>query len=247
MKIAMCIGGLPRFIKESHSLFSKYLVGFEDMDIFVHSWSESENDNPENIDLKQGTTGNSENKTRLETVNMISDVYKPTGYLYEPQKWDLSPNGIKAEEFVHWSMFYSICRANEIKKQYELENNISYDCVIRTRFDCGLLEKLDVLEHIDKFECTVLAPWIHRHGTSDESLMDWFNFSSSEVMNTHAQVWKHMPTYKDEAVRMTSGEVLLMHHLKSNDLVFHSVAVKCKLIRLSANADTWISYDKLPL
>ena len=42
MKTAICISGAPRFVKEGHALLSKYLVGFEDMDIFVHTWSQSE-------------------------------------------------------------------------------------------------------------------------------------------------------------------------------------------------------------
>ena len=33
MKTAICFSGVPRFIKEGHKMFSKNLIGFEEMDV----------------------------------------------------------------------------------------------------------------------------------------------------------------------------------------------------------------------
>ena len=226
MKVAICFSGLPRFIHEGYKLFSKNLTGFRDMDIFCHSW----------ID---GVEGNHNHLTRQDTIEEVESLYNITDSVYETQKYKIAPDNITHEEFIHWSMFYSMWSANNIKKQYENKNNIKYDFVIRARFDCAVLSSIDVTEYNNN---TVLVPWVHR-GTT---LMDWFNFSSSEIMDIHANVWKCMSVYKNGGVQMTSGEELLTAHLNANSIKFTAINKDVKLIRTNVKSrQTWIHSDKL--
>jgi len=227
MKTAICFSGLPRFIKEGHKMFSKNLIGFEEMDIFFHTWS-----NP--------SKGNSEQLSRKDSIEEIHNLYNVVDYIEESQLHDIAPSGISHEEFIHWSMFYSIWSANNLKKQYETKNGMEYDCVIRTRFDCALLDPLNVMEHINDFNF-VCTPWIHKHGV----IMDWLNFSSSKIMDTHSEVWKNMGSYKNQGVQMNSGEELLTNHLKTNNIGFKSIDVDVKLIRIGDGAKTWINVKQL--
>ena len=100
MKIAICFSGQPRFIKEGYTFLNKNLVGFDDMDIFFHSWTE------------KPLAGNHHHLTRHDSIEEILKLYNVVGYLGEPQKYDIAPEGISYEEFVHYSMFYSILAAN---------------------------------------------------------------------------------------------------------------------------------------
>lgn len=227
MKIAICFAGLPRFVKEGYKLFSKNLIGLHDMDIFFHSWN-------------NGATGNHENLSRLDSINEVKNLYNVIDFIHEDQKYDIAPENISHKEFVHWSMFYSIWSANNIKCKYEIKTGIKYDCVIRTRFDCALLSTLDVTKY-NNFN-SVYAPWIHKHGV----IMDWLNFSSSDIMDVHANLWKHMQYYKNKGVPMTSGEELLTSHLRENNINFKSAETNAKLIRATGKCpDTWIRVDDL--
>ena len=62
MKIAICFSGLPRFVKEGYELFSKNLIGFEDMDIFYHSWM-----NP--------APGNNDKLVRQDTIEEVEQLF----------------------------------------------------------------------------------------------------------------------------------------------------------------------------
>tara|TARA_A100001515_G_scaffold8245_2_gene6907 strand:- start:4066 stop:4746 length:681 start_codon:yes stop_codon:yes gene_type:complete len=225
MRVAICFSGLPRFVKEGHKLFSKNLVGFKDIDVFFHSWVE-------------GAGGNHASLSRLDTHDDIENLYNVTNSIKEPQRYDIAPEGLSHEEFVHWSMFYSIWASNNIKNIYEKEQGIRYDYVIRTRFDCALLESLDVTQYDPN---SISTPWLHR----GVKLMDWFNFSSSENMNTHANLWKSMNQYKQDGVMMTSGEELLTAHLDANGINYNNINKDVKLIRNNATADTWIGVNDL--
>ena len=225
MKIAICFSGLPRFVKEGYKLFSKNLIGFEDMDIFYHSWTNS-------------AVGNHDHLARHDTIEEVEQLYNITDSICEDQKYDIAPDNISHKEFIHWSMFYSIWAANNIKKEYEIKHDIKYDFVIRARFDCALLDSIDVTDYNNN---SVLVPWLHR-GTT---LMDWFNFSSSDIMDIHSNVWKSMSDYKKNGILMISGEELLTNHLKVNNIKFTNINKDVKLIRSSGNASTWIKNDQI--
>lgn len=223
MRVALCISGMPRYVKEGHHLFSKNLLGFEKMDIFIHTWVDKD-------------TGVHKGMTRLDSIEEVKQLYNVTNSIEEAQRYDIAPQGVSKEEFVHWSMFYSVWSANNLKKQHEVENNMEYDCVIRTRFDCALLEPLNVAEYTGD---TVYAPWIHR-GTT---IMDWFNFSTSKTMDIHTNVWKDMPRHKKAGVMMTSGEELLTAQLQTNNIEFKSINKEVKLMRTNGTTNTWLTVE----
>jgi len=225
MKIAICFSGLPRFVKEGFKLFSKNLIGFDNMDIFFHSWGNN-------------AVGNSDRLSRLDSIEEVNRLYNITESIEEVQKCDIAPAGISSKEFVHWSMFYSIWSANELKKRYEAKHNMKYDYVIRTRFDCALLEPLDVTKYKTN---TVCVPWLHRRST----VMDWLNFSNSSVMDTHTNLFNHMTEYKISNVPMVSGEELLTHHLAKNGIKITNTNTNVKLIRIGNGSSTWINVSQL--
>lgn len=229
MKIAICFSGQPRFVKEGYKLFKKNLIGFNSADIFFHTWTE------------KNLEGNNHNLTRHDDIQEILKLYKITDYISETQKYDIAPQGISHKEFVHWSMFYSIYQSNKIKKQYENKHNIKYDFVIRTRFDCALLETLDVTKYSDNL---VYAPWIHKH---NNTIMDWLNFSNSQIMDKYVEVFNNLHKYKTQNIQITSGESLLSHHLNTNNVKYKSCNIDCKLIRTNTNANpnTWVNINQL--
>ena len=100
-KIALCISGQPRYIESGYKMFRKNLSHFNDMDIFVHVW----------INSKEG---NNENLSKLDHIKDIFNTYNVTCSLVESQRYDIAPKECSHEEFIHWSMFYSIYKSNEV-------------------------------------------------------------------------------------------------------------------------------------
>ncbi len=226
-KVAICLSGQPRFIQDGFLTFDKNLVGFKDMDIFIHSWDNS-------------PPGNNDNFTDVEDVNNIFSFYKPKDYIIEEQKFDIAPSGLSHEEFVHYSMFYSMHIANKLKIDWEIKNNFKYDCVIKSRFDLALLEELNVLDynltHINSPDVC----------GNPKVISDWFNFSNSKNMDIYLNVYNNMNHYKSKGVNMTSGEELFTHHYKKNNLKIKKVSCDLNLIRNKNNGvKFWISIDDL--
>jgi hypothetical protein len=57
-------------------------------------------------------------------------------------------------------MYYSIYKSNELKKQYEIENNFKYDYVIRLRMDVQFEYELDIEDIVNTREdCIHLFDW----------------------------------------------------------------------------------------
>ena len=102
-KIAICFSGQPRFIEDGFLTFAKNLVGFEDMDIFIHAWHNS-------------PPGNNGHLTNVEDDRNIFNFYNPKNHIVEQQRFDIAPQGVGHKIFIHYSMFYSIWKANELKK-----------------------------------------------------------------------------------------------------------------------------------
>jgi hypothetical protein len=188
MRIALCISGQPRFFKEGYASLKENFLNRYDCDIFIHSWHSNDL-----VGQSYDTTHNgSANKVGIIEKNIpeyILNLYKPTKYLFEEPKIfpsvlsytsenlkdGVNPNGV-------YSMFYSIFKANEIKKQYEIEIAKEYDIVIRLRFDLQYNSLLQ-LENFDNSKLYVLR--------SGNPLVyyDIFGFGSSSLMNEYANVY----------------------------------------------------------
>jgi hypothetical protein len=131
MKIALCLSGYFNSSKDKNSLGVdgfKYIkknilnLGY-DCDVFIHSW-----------DLKNQST-----------IIKLYERYIIASY-FEKQKdfYDLfSKNGLDKFD-IHGTPFYnSFSQFYSVQKSFELMINsgISYDCVIKSRFDLGRINR----------------------------------------------------------------------------------------------------------
>lgn len=104
-KVAICLSGQLRTGIKAHTSFVKFFSSLENYDVFYHTW-----------------------ELTPEKSKKVKELYNPKLYLEE------SPLDRRYESSFG-NMLYSILMANELKKQYEIENNFRYDLVIKTRFD----------------------------------------------------------------------------------------------------------------
>tara|TARA_A100001201_G_scaffold25191_1_gene28380 strand:- start:155 stop:937 length:783 start_codon:yes stop_codon:yes gene_type:complete len=183
MKIAICFHGNCGILYKNKVKYEilgdvDYRIGYEhwkkhvfdvnDVDVFMHSWD---------MKYKDG----------------LVDLYKPKKYKIEPQikfgaKWT-DPIGEIRKEFM-MSRWYSAQESISLKKQYEQENNITYDMVVLSRTDWAWLTDIDfsLFEDRNLFYTPANDNFMPHNPRVD----DWIFFSSSDNMDKFSTLYKDM-------------------------------------------------------
>jgi hypothetical protein len=181
-KTAICISGQLRTGIKGHAVLKQFFSSLTDYDIFYHTWT-----------LDKATS------------LKVQELYNPLLFIEEP-----SIDVVQVGNF--GSMLYGIMMANELKKQYEIENNFRYDMVIKTRFDL-------IFHPQSRFPTMPVIPRTiysaggnvginntdyEHHGISD--LIFWGDSSSMDIAANTFRYYKYTALYNDiflkEGVKM---------------------------------------------
>ena len=221
MRVALCLYGLIGSAKgkayykkgvtyivleDCYNSFSKHILSKNDVDVFFHTW---DTDFEDELVLK----------------------YNPKKYKVEPQKiFNDTIKGPEKRIQAHYSRWYSTKVVNELKSNYEKENNFEYDLVMISRFD--MIWHTDVIfNDLDKnifyIPGTTLGNkkwgWPHVECGLPHEIADlWFisnsinidNFSklydliNQYIIKEKCPVWKHI-----------SNHMLAFYHLKKIELI----------------------------
>ena len=113
-----------------------------------------------------------------------------------------------------------------LKSEYERANNFKYDLVIRTRFDIGLESSLSP-------ETYNLQEGVYSPDVCANPLVisDWFNFSTSEIMDNYSNIYDNIIDYHKAGVMITSGEELITHTLKLKSIPIKKIPCEFYLLR----------------
>ena len=135
----------------------------DDIKIFIHTWKI--NDREDFIKTIYDVKNKESDKTVetdlsfLENYNYESLLIENYDYKKEYFKKifdSLEFSEYLREDYGPISMHYSIYRSNELKKRYEEIHNMTFDRVIRMRFDSNFLDgELD----LDQLYCDVCIPF----------------------------------------------------------------------------------------
>lgn len=216
MKIALCLSGQLRFLQQGYAenIFPFILQG-NDIDVFIHTWAiDDEQDGKSYINGGGFAMGSPVNKSyMLDALNL----YRPVKYLIQQQipfengKYpERTMPGIKSHNL--FSMFYSIYKSNQLKTEYEKENNFTYDIVIRCRFDIKLDKKIDLTVDMSK----IYLPF-NCFDTSN-GYVDSVGYSSSNNMDIYSATFNNIDTIMTNYDIGFCGEYILRKQLDSNNL-----------------------------
>lgn len=218
--IALCLSGQPRSIKEAYPYIRRNIIDCnENVDVFVHSWFNAENAGKKYKETSDTMTGKEVPVEDLNTPRLIEELYKPLRMELEPQQ-DFTAQSQLFQEiprdatntFGSLSMWTSIKKANQLKSEYEQDNNFTYDFVIRARFDCIPLRKIKVSQ-LD-------TNAVHGQGITDQSsitLYDQIIVGSSKNMDYVSDIIDHIFNYLPK-VNLWNNEHILRHHLQANNI-----------------------------
>lgn len=199
MKVAICLSGGVRYphigLESIKKIFPNSFVK-----VFIHTWKIS---NREDF-LK--TVAGLQYKEQDKTVETRLDFLEKYNY----EKILVEDYDIKKQEFQNLydslnllpfteggcivprydigpiSMHYSIHKSNELKSQYEKENNVVFDKVIRMRFDSDFEGKHLYLNNLPN--CLNIPEGEDWCG----GINDQFALGSSAAMNIYSDFYNHM-------------------------------------------------------
>jgi len=150
MKCALLISGQPRSVLQSYENIFEKIIDPNNCDVFTHSWIDPKMFGKQYYSqwlLKHREIYEPNIKTEPASSivpdnieELIVNLYKPKKFFFESPKifkYNLILDNYKTPTIDPQdvlSQLYSMYSANQLRKQYEIENNIKYDVIIRIRF-----------------------------------------------------------------------------------------------------------------
>jgi len=224
MKVAVCISGAVRYPHLGLRSIQK-IVPNEYVKVFIHTWKVNNKDSflktLSGLQYKEIDKIIEPNLSLLEEYNyekLLIENYDQSKNKFEKLlnclKFIPSTDPEDTEPRIDVgpiSMHYSIFKANEMKKEYEKENDMVFDWVIRMRTDSDFrYEKLD-LSLLD-YELNIPSgeDW------GDNSINDQFGIGTSHAMNLYSDLYNNFQYY--QSVKYYP-ERILYSHLNSMNLI----------------------------
>jgi hypothetical protein len=226
MKVAILIQGEPRFCRE-FDFFLERLKGYDQADFYFYLWEKSQPISEywrtrESVLVAEAWTDIdrewAENKIRANlpaNCNLIKlELIDQTTLTFPEIKENY--DGVNKNNI--WKMMYSLYKVNELKTQYEIENNFVYDLVIRTRPDLMLHNELDlnnIKQHLTNNKKIISTPDNTRCGPP-ASISDLMAVSSSKNMDIYCNLYEEAYEYYTSGVGFHPEGLLACHLLTYN-------------------------------
>jgi len=241
MKIALCLSGQPRNLQANiPHLIDGLIIPSGITDIFIHTWYD-ESLIGQNFHTAQpghlGSIGKWEEDTieKLKSLSPISIVHEPDKSFDELSHLVDLPSAIQKRLA---SNTYSVERANDLKTQYEIDNNFKYDLVIKTRIDCRYFKPHNIVNFLeDDWESYLHVPEMYQYmrvndsypittGGSYGSLSDTFAFGTSDVIDKFSSVFSNFEYIYSQIIPYQYGECYFGYHTRYH----HNIPIRLKQI-----------------
>ena len=231
MKIAICFSGAIREFIFCYPSIYKYLIKPLNADIFAHLWSIS---NTENLEVKYKFKKDLCNKdyviNKLKSKKCIIHEYNDDWekkILNEcnmnnidfinnvPKKYKRVCNkdklAYKKYAYNSMGMYYKILKCNELKCEYEKENNFEYDIVIRARVDF-LWHNYVTIDDLKNIKNNIILS-INDDYIMSSNIMtnDKFFAGSSKNMNKFCNLFNKINFYHKNGKNIQGSDLFIYH------------------------------------
>jgi len=185
MKIALCLSGQPRCVKQGYEYHKKNLLDHYDVDVFCHVW---DTNGVEDISLYNPTA-------LMIEKSLTNDLSKYTRVPPPQPNWK-----VKDPARAAWNLTYSLMKANELRQA----STTKYDWVIRSRYDFAL----NVVIPFAELDSTKLYIPNCRMTPQRDFGNDQFAFSSPENMDKYADCFNQINKFYDLGTIMIGEEMM---------------------------------------
>jgi len=266
MRTAICINGLLRQPEESFDIINKSFVQPLESDVFIYSWNPTSN----NSFLNNNRAKSSHTTEQLLQFskkyfgsNLKNIVIEDYDTKINEMKKDLGINNLINPPYRFFPQCYKLCMSNKLRKDYQEENNITYDVVMFVRTEMfyyapiqeeviqqarngltcfcaagdygGLQTLLGVMndENADKY-CSMYNNYKNIY------LKNQFGFFKhyDDITTTSFKKYNCPPLYKNNIMQLNS-EYLYGYHMKQIGCdTFYRFPYSCGTNLLQINFDT---------
>lgn len=162
-----------------------------EIDFFIHTWWK-EDDSMGTFEFEG--RGEWHNTMPVYSHGTGLALFKPRSYFLEKYEDRHDLHSIARA----YSMFYSIKRANDARKDYERLTETYYDLVMRYRTDCILEENLfDIIQpYLQEKKSFLCIPTTRRGNNCDgpvtndtDGICDWFAIGTPDAMDVYCEVY----------------------------------------------------------
>lgn len=234
MKIAVQFYGHLRTFEKTYKSVQDNLLTNYDCDVFIHTWDELQHRTKTWYDQGQNHMPVDEN-----CVKKIHEFYNPKRLLIEkqeiPEEDTILQSHIISDSVMSLTglkyLMYSQYTVNELRKEYQKDNNVSYDYVITIRPDVILLKPLILEKFIE--QQSFLNPShdirfcaYNASGDSNATILlkstratDILYFSNPEVMDKHVSLYEKIKNDDQYLIdNFSTVEGLYYTHNRSNNI-----------------------------
>lgn len=219
MKIAVVFYGQPREVVDSFPSIKEKLLDNPnvDIDLFVHMWKS--NDYEDALKLYSFT------EYKLDDPKDFSNLYE-------------GKNGFCPKSFTLYPMWYSIQSGCRLVKEYIEKNNVTYDFVVRIRFDMYFHHKL-TFDNLDKkLLYTSNAAWGGHPYLFDDS---WGICGQERYIEIYEDIYSKFVFRHLDRRFVHRGEENTYEHLKDMGLL--DIVKREKMLDFALNRDKGVYYN----
>ncbi len=209
MKIALCLSGQPRCVKQGYEFVKRNILEGNDVTVFCHVW-----ESPEIADIEIYKP-----ETFMIEKSLTNDLSKYTRVPPPQPNWK-----VKDPARSTYNQLYGIMKCNELKTVYEGSNDMKFDWVFRSRFDFAINVRIPFAD----LDNTKLHIPNCRMTPQRDFGYDQFAFSSSKNMDKYADTFNRIDEFYDEGGVQMMCEDMMSKNWKANGLVGENL-VYCNL------------------
>lgn len=224
MRTALCLSGHFRSFERAFPSLKRYILDPYHPDIFIFTWN--------NLGF-DGVRGDRSQMRKIIDSRRLDQLYAPKKKIIEPLRhFDTSKytkhlgSGLRKPSNVS-GMYYAIFQANQLKLEYENENNFTYDIVIRARADQSFE---NILSHQELERCHngpgIFFPKFGGYGGCN----DQFAFGPSVSMDLYSETYLNLDLYFDMGC-LWHAETMLRFAMDYFELPILRSDIKYKILR----------------
>ena len=208
MKIAVQLYGHLRTFRKCAPALRKHILDHYDADVFIHTWDRTEHGDKSWYSDGVKCSAEPVNNKLLSEIDALyapiaikvetQNLFEEAGHFGTHSDIQISLQGMKY-------MTYGQYMANKLRKDYQAENNVSYDYVIVMRPDVMPFVSLDLQKYQAEFEfCkTISVHFVHNSEIKVRSnkvfnyplVADCFYLSKPDVVDKITSIYQEFDYY----------------------------------------------------
>lgn len=137
-------------------------------------------------------------------------------------------NSVNQKTYRTYAFFNSMNQVIKLKQEYEIENNFKYDCVILTRLDLKIMDRIVIPQNLNKLNCADGEGYVNGirrtdlaqvYGTN-RKLNDQILIGNSKIIDELKNIYYLISYYNKIKNIMVNNETLLGWHCQLNGIDF---------------------------